>query len=151
MQNVFCRSTGGRDHSLEIEIADGIGAEIFSDFVHRALVGEKLFGIGKVDAVIAGKFVRRTTDAHVNFLRAGLSQGDYSRAGRRAAHDRVIHDNHAFALHGLHDEIQFHAHIEVANALGGLDEGAADVVIANECRIIGNAEFLGKAKGGIDA
>ena len=41
-------------------------------------------------------------------------------AAGRAAHDRIIHDDDALALHERFDEVQFHAHIGVADELRGL-------------------------------
>ncbi len=78
-----------------------VRAEVVADFVERVLVGDELFRIGKVDAVVAGVLVRRAGDAHVDFLRAGLAQIHDARARRGAAHDRVIHDDDALPVRRL--------------------------------------------------
>src|SRR3954467_15593863 len=41
--------TGGTNHSLDVEIAEAIDAEVFADFLHRHLVGDQLLRIGKID------------------------------------------------------------------------------------------------------
>ena len=74
-----------------------IRAEIVADFFERVLVGDQLFRVGKIDAVVAGVPVRRAGDAHVHFLRAGFAQIHHARARRGAAHDRVIHHHHALS------------------------------------------------------
>ena len=52
-----------------------------------ALVRDQLLRIGKIDPVMAGKPMRRTTHSHVHFLRAGFAQVHNARTRRRAAHD----------------------------------------------------------------
>ena len=63
---------GGANHSFDIEIAETVDAEVFADFRHRFLVRDQLFRVGKIDPVMTGKAVRRTTHPHVHFLRARL-------------------------------------------------------------------------------
>ena len=59
--------------------------------------GHEFFAGREIDTVGAGPFVRRATDAHVDFFRARLAQGAHPRAGGRAADDRVVHHDDAFA------------------------------------------------------
>ena len=68
-----------------------------------------------------------------------------------AAHDGVVHHVEASVLdHGAHG-IDLHAHAELPHALGGLNEGAAHVVVADEGVFVGHAGFLRHAEGGVDA
>ena len=117
----------------------------------RALVGEELVRIGKIDAVMAGVLVRRAGDAHVDFLGAGLAQIDHAGAGGGAADDGIIDDDDALAGDGFLDEVELHAHVEVADELRGLEEGAPDVMVADESVLVGDAELLGEAERGVVA
>ena len=51
----------------------------------------------------------------------------------------------AFVLHQRLDEVQLHAHVEIADELRGLEKAAPDVVVADEGHFVGNAGFLGVA------
>ena len=87
---------------------------------------------------MAGKAVRRTTDAHMHFLGAGFAEIDDARAGGCSANDRIIDHDDAFPFHRFLDQIQLHPHIEVANELARLKKGAPDVVVADEGVLVGN-------------
>jgi len=76
--------------------------------------------------------VRRTANAHVHFLRSGLTQVHYARPRGCATHDRVIQNHDAFSGHHFLDQVQFHAHVEIADQLAWLQECAAYVVVAYE-------------------
>ena len=142
---------GGADHGGGVEVADGIGAEVLADLVHGALIGEEVAGIGEIDAVMACVLVRGTGDAHVDLLGAGLAKIDDAGAGRGAADDGVIDDDDTPAGDGFLDEVELYADIEVANQLGGLEEGAANVMVADEGVLEGDAKLLGEAESGVGA
>ena len=122
---LFTGLSGRAHHSFDVEIAETVDAEIFADLIHRHLIGDQFFRIGKIDAVMAGETVRRATHAHVNFLRAGFAQVHDARARGRAAHNRIIHHDDAFSRHHFLDQVQFHAHIEIADELARLQETCA--------------------------
>ena len=65
---------------------------------------------------------------------------DLSRCG--AAHHAVIHQNNAFASDQSAVDVQFEAHAHVADLLGGFDEGAAHILVADNAHGIGRAAFL---------
>ena len=117
----------------------------------RKLVRDEVLGIGEIDAVMAGKAVRRTTDADVHFLRAGVAQVHHARAGGGAAHDRVIDHDDALARHAFLDDVELHLHAELARELRGIEEGAPDVMIADEGGVVGNARFLAETERGVVA
>ncbi len=69
----------------------------------------------------------------------------------RAADDGVVDEDDALAFEQGADGVELHADAEVADALLGLDEGAADVVVADEAEVEGDAGLGGVAEGGGDA
>ena len=71
--------------------------------------------------------------------------------GGGAAHDGVVDEHHALALHGGSDGVELDAHAVLPLLLGGLDEGAADVLVFDEADAVGNAALAGVADGGVDA
>ena len=90
-------------------------------------------------------------DAQVDFLGAGGPHHlhDFFRSG--AAHDGIVHQHHALAHQQISNRIEFHLHAETADALFGLDEGAAHIVIADQAEFEGNAAGLGITQGGAHA
>ena len=62
--------------------------------------------------------------------------------GRRAPHDRIVHEDHALAGHDRAHRVQLHLHAEVADGLLRFDERAADVVIAHEPHAVGDPALL---------
>ena len=150
-QKLFAVFAGGANHSFEIEIAETVDPEIFADFRHRFLVRDQFFRIGKIDPVMAGKAMRRTTHPHVHFLRAGFAQVDDAGARGRSPNDRIVDHHDAFSFHRFLDQVEFHPHIEVANELARLKKGAPDVVIADEGVLVGNVELVRESERGIVA
>ncbi len=72
-------------------------------------------------------------------------------AGGGAADDGVVDEDDALAFEQATDGVELHADAEVADALLGLDKGAADVVVADEAEVEGDAGLGGVADGGGDA
>ena len=95
--------------------------------------------------------VRRAAHAEVNFLCAGFAEALHAGHRGGAAHDAVVHDHDAFPAHHLLDEVELHAHIEIADELRGLEKGAADVVIADEGLLVADAKLLGETECGVVA
>ena len=115
------------------------------------LVGDELLRIGEVDAVVAGVSMRGATDAEVNLLGSSLTEIYHAGLSRSATDDRIIDDDDTFSLHRIADEVEFHANVEIPDELVWLDEGAADVVIADEGRVVGNSELLGETERRINS
>ena len=63
---------------------------------------------------------------------AGGAHHLHDLAAGRAAHDRIVDQHHALAREDALDRVELHLHAEVADRLRRLDEGAADVVIADQ-------------------
>src|SRR5207253_2593766 len=100
--------------------------------------GDELATRRRVDAVVAGPLGRRARDAEVDLACAGVTHhlDDLARGG--ATDDRVVDDDHALALEDGLDGVQLEANAEVPDRLLRLDEGAADVVRANEPHLEGD-------------
>ena len=52
------RLTGGANHPRDIEITDGICAEVLANLLEGALIREQLFRVWKVDSIMACKAMR---------------------------------------------------------------------------------------------
>ena len=125
-----------------------IGVEIFADFVQGMVRGHQFAAVGKINAINARVHVRRATDQHVDFLRAGFLEIVDARLAGRAAHDGIVHDDDALALHEFGDEVELHAHVEIADELRRLQKAAPDIVVAHEGHLVGNAGFQRIAERG---
>ena len=96
-EGVF-RQPRGLDHPILGKISQRIGIEIAADLIDRVIRRHEFAPIRKVDPINARVHMGRTTYKHMDFLRTRFFQiVDASFAGR-AAHDRVIHNDDAFAF-----------------------------------------------------
>ena len=68
-----------------------------------------------------------------------------------AAHDGVVDDDDALARDAFLDDVELHLHAEFARELRGIEEGAPDVMVADEGRVVGDARFLAEAERGVVA
>src|SRR5262249_547754 len=143
--------TNGVAQSFHGDVAERIGTQKAADFVRSIGGGDELFLGRGVDAVIARGNRWRTTDAHVDFRGAGLAAttNDFARGG--AADDGIVDENDAFAFHEAANGVELELHTEIADGLRWLNEGAADVVIANEAHAERNFRFKRVADGGGNA
>lgn len=132
---------GGFYHSVLRKIMQGVGVQIFAD-VFDGIIGRHQFAaVGEIDAVDARVHVRGAAHEDVNFFGARFFQAvDASLAGGTADNGIVHHDD-AFAFHEFADEVQLHADIKIANQLRGLEEAAADVMVADERHFKRNFRF----------
>ena len=75
----------------------------------------------------------------MHFLRAGVAHHlhDLGRGG--AAHDRIVDQHDALARDHRAVGRVLEAHAKLADLLGRLDEGAADIVIADDAELVGDA------------
>ena len=75
----------------------------------------------------------------MHFARAGIAHhfDDLHRSG--AAHDRIVDQYHALAVDMDAVGVVLQAHAEMADMVGGLDEGAADIVVADDAELEGDA------------
>ena len=107
--------------------------------------GQQLVALGRVDAVEAGIGGGRGGDAHMHLAGAGLAHhlDDLHRGG--AAHDRIVDQDHALALDQGAVGVVLQAHAEMADVVGRLDEGAADIVVADDAELERQARLVGVA------
>ena len=84
----------------------------------------------------------------MHFFRAGLPYHANDLAAGGAAHDGVVDEHDPFALEYIAHRIQFELHTEVAYPLLGLNEGTADVVVADQPKLDRDAALIGEALGG---
>src|SRR5690242_11549153 len=94
---------------------------------------------------------RGAGDAKMHFAGARIAHHlhDFDRSG--PAHDRVIDEDDAFAVHDRAIGAVLQPNPELADALGRLDEGAPDVVIADDAKLVRERGFLGVANRGGNA
>src|SRR5581483_10847749 len=132
-------------HTFTAEIGERVGLDEAANLLDRIVRGDELRARRRIDAVVAGADRRRRADAHVDFLSAGVAQHANDLSARGAAHDRVVHDDHALAFEHLALRVELDLDAEVTDRLLRLDEGSADVVIADEPEFQREARFFGVA------
>src|SRR5206468_12633822 len=125
---------------VDIKIPEAVDVQILADVFHGHLVGDQLVRVREIDAIVAGKAVRRTTDAHMHFGRAGLAQINHARPGGGSTNDGIVHHHHSLAGDHFLDQVELYAHVEIANQLARLEECAANVMVPNECVRVGNVQ-----------
>src|SRR5713226_1017446 len=81
------------------EERERVGADEAPHAFHVVIGGEQLFALGGVDAVIVRVRDRRRGDAEVHLLGAGLAHHLHDLHRGRAAHERVVDQHDALALH----------------------------------------------------
>ena len=79
---------------------------------------------------------------------AGLAQHPHQGPLGVAAHDGVVDDDESLALDDLAQGVELEADAELAQGLGGLDEGAPHVGVLHQALPVGDAGGLGVADGG---
>ena len=104
--------------------------------------GEKLVALGRIDAVEVRMGDRRRGDAEMHLARAGLAHHAHDLHRRGAAHHAVVDQHDALAGDHRAVGVVLEAHAEFADRLGRLDEGAADIVIADDAELVRNAGRL---------
>ena len=117
---------------VERQIPDAVGLDELANFFD-AVVGGDQFVLGRrIDAVEAGGNSRRAGNAQMDFAGAGVANHADDLAAGGAADDRIVHQNHALAFKQMAHRVELQLHAEIANGLRGLDESAADIVIADQ-------------------
>src|SRR6516162_1134134 len=131
-----------------IEAVDGdegkaVDADQLRHRLHIMPGGEKLAALRRVDAVEAGMGRGRTRDAHMHLPGAGGPHHLHDLLAGGAAHDAVIHQDHAAPLDRGAVGIVLQLHPEMADMVARLDEGAADIVVADDAELEGDASLGG--------
>jgi len=104
---------------------------VLANFLDRLVRGDQLVRVGEVDPVVALRDHRRRRDADVHLGGARVEEHLDDLPRRVAPDDRVIHDDDALARH-LGERVELQPDPLLAQALIGLDEGAADVAVLDQ-------------------
>ncbi len=123
---------GGAVDAVDGQEREARGADELAHLLDRHVGGEQLARARRVDAVEVGMRDGRARNAEMHFRGAGLEHHLHELLRRGAAHDAVVEKNDALATERAGVGRVFQLHAELANALLGLDEGAAHVVIADD-------------------
>src|SRR5574342_840031 len=137
---------GGLEHAVERQVAERVRAEVLLDLRYLMARPDELLAGGRVDAVVAGPLDGRRRYAHVHLAGPGGPDHLDDLAARRAADDRIVHDHPALASQHFAVRVQLDLDAEVPDALLRLDEGAPDVVVADEARVVGQSGLLREAE-----
>src|SRR6185312_14437312 len=119
-------------HSLERKIRERICADVLANFFHRVVGGDEFFLAWSIHSIETWRDRWRTGDPQMNFGCTRAAYHTYDFFAGCSAHNRVIDQHHALALEQAAHWIQFEPHTKIAHRLLRLDEGAADVVVANQ-------------------
>ena len=84
----------------------------------------------------------------MNLFGAGLADHLDQFFRGRAADNRIIDHHHALVFEHPAHRIELHADIEIADMLVRIDEGPADIMIADQADFKRDAGFFGIAEGG---
>src|SRR5207244_12018185 len=87
-------------------------------------------------------------DAEMHGLGTGRAYHRHKASRRRAADDRVVDHDDILASEDVADGIVLHLDLRVPAGLGRLNEGAADVVIADQSQLIRQPALFGEAERG---
>ena len=88
---------------------------------------------------------RRAGDAEMHLAGAGLAHHAHDLHRGGAAHEAVVDEHDALAVDDGAVGRVLQAHAELAHRLRRLDEGAADIVVADDAELVGDAAGLGVA------
>ena len=83
----------------------------------------------------------------MHFLGARVAHHANDLLAGGAAHDGIVDQHHALARQHMAHRIQLQLHAEVAHPLLRLDEGAANVVVADQSELQRNAALMREAHG----
>src|SRR3546814_2310323 len=84
----------------------------------------------------------RAGDAHMHFGRASIAHHLHDLQAGGAADDRIVDQYDTFAVDQRLVGIVLELDAEVTDLVAGLDEGAPDIVRADDAEFEGNARFL---------
>ncbi len=114
---------------------EAFDSEVLADRLDRMIRSDELAARRRVDAVEARMRDGRRADPQVYLRRAALPDDGDELAHRRAADDRVVDDDDPPALEHAADRVELDAHVPVPHRLPRLDEGASDVMVADEAEL----------------
>ena len=142
-------SSAHRLHQTVVgEVRQRIRVDELANLFDTPVGGDELRRPRRVDAVVAGAGGRRRGDAKVHLRRARRANEPDDLLARGPAHERIVDHHHARPPQHFGLGVQFDLHAEVANALARLNEGAADVVVADDAEFEGQPARAGVADRG---
>src|SRR5664279_1698134 len=113
--------------------------DVFANLFDRLVGCDKLLLRGCIHSVVTRGDCRRTRDAHVHFLGAGVAHHSDDLPAGRATNYRIVDQHDSLTLDNMSHRIQLETYTEIADSLLRLDERAAHVVIANQSELNGDA------------
>ncbi len=137
--------------AVDRDEGQAVGADIFGHLLDAHPCGEQLGALGRVDPVEAAVPRRRRRDAHVHFAGAGIAHHLHDLEAGGAAHDRIVDQDDPLALKQGAVGIVLQLHAQVADIVRRLDEGAADIMRADDAELERHARLLGIADRRRDA
>ncbi len=148
---LFCIATifaHGPVQPVEGDEGQAVRADEGAHLGEIILRGQQLVAARRIDAIEAAMGRRRAGNAHMHLTRAGLAHHlhDFSRGG--AAHDGIIDQHNTFAVDDVAVGVMLELDAEMADLVRRLNKGAADIMVADDAEIEGDAAFLRIADGG---
>jgi hypothetical protein len=142
------RAADGAVEAVHRDEGEAVAADRLRHFGLGHAGGHQVFAFRRVDAVEAGEHGGRRGNPHVDLGCSGVAHhiDDLLRGG--AAHDGIVHQDDPLALDHFGVRAVLQLHPEVADRIRRLDEGAPDVVVADDPQFEGNPRGLGIAERG---
>ena len=125
--------------AVDADEGEAVRADQLGHLLHVVTGGEELGAFRRVDAVEAGMGRRRGGDAHMHLRRPGGAHHFDDFAAGGAAHDAVIDQHNALAFQHRLVGRMLQLDAEMADRVRRLDEGAADIVVADDAKLERNA------------
>ena len=135
------------EHPVDREVPQRVDTERRADLLEVVVRRNELLATWRVDAVVARASHGRRAHAHVHFLCASRANERHEAARGGAAHDGVVDHHHTLAFEHLAHRVVLETHLCVARGLRGLDERAANVVIADERELVRQSALFGETNG----
>ena len=132
--------------AVDRQEGEAVGAHEAAHLLEVHARGEQLVALGRVDAVEIGMGDRRRGDAEMHLARARVAHHLHDLHAGGAAHDRIVDQHDALALDDGAVGVVLEAHAELADRLRRLDEGAADVMVADDAELERHAAGGGVAE-----
>src|SRR3954467_4065544 len=138
-------------HAVDRQERQRVRADDLAHFPEIVGRGQQAATVRQVDAVVVGMDDRRRRQPEVDLAGPGVTDHAHDLLRSGAAHQRIVDQDDALAFDRGAVRIVLHAHAEFAHALGRLNEGAADIVIADDAEFERYAGMLAVADRGGDA
>src|SRR5437660_7823067 len=137
-------AAGRLEHPVEREVAERVDAQVGADLLDAVARRDQLFLTGRVDAVIAGPGDRRRRHAEMHLRGTGLADELPQSPARGPTYDRVVHHHDLLSREHPPHRVELDLHLRHAVGLGGMDERAADVMVADQRMLELDTRLLGE-------